>query len=113
MPDGYNKGRDELIGNATLPNGTNYGDHYFNTTVEWIEAGILLNATSEKINHANEVAVDGNPAQDGRVAVMTVRYLSGPRKVQDQSNGAGLGLGEPSLAIMAACLIALLPVLLI
>lgn len=112
MPNGYNKGRDEMIGNATLSNGTTYGAHWFNTTVQWIEAGILLNATSDKINHANEVAVDGMPAQDGRVAVLTVRYLAGPR-MDDRNHAVKMGLGESRMLIGAAILVAALPMILI
>lgn len=62
------------VGNATLSNGTEWQGNVYNTTVEWVEAGVLLNATSDGINHPS-VALEGQPSQDGRVAVLTVRQL--------------------------------------
>lgn len=47
----------------------------YQTTVEYIPAGVLLNATSEGINHPT-VALPGQPTQDGRVALLTVRQLA-------------------------------------
>ncbi|KAK0526299.1 hypothetical protein OC835_005332 [Tilletia horrida] len=75
--NGYNLGRDELVGNATNPNGTYWAGYRFNTTVEWIPAGVLLNATSEGINHP-DVALPGQPSQDGRVALLTITQLASP-----------------------------------
>lgn len=74
-PNGYNNGRDELIGNATGVK--EWEGNRFNTSVTFVPAGLLLNATSENINHADVVAVDGQPAQDGRVAVFTITQLDG------------------------------------
>jgi hypothetical protein len=62
------------VGNATLSNGTQWEGNVYQTTVEWIEAGVLLNATSDGINHPS-VALPGQPTQDGRVALLTVRQL--------------------------------------
>lgn len=73
--NGYNDGRDWLVGNATLSNGTQWMGNVYNTTVEWVPAGVLLNATSDGVNHP-EVALPGQPAQDGRVAVLTIRQLA-------------------------------------
>ncbi|SPO41107.1 uncharacterized protein PSFLO_06589 [Pseudozyma flocculosa] len=73
--DGYNRGRDYLARNATSNETTSYGGYVFRTTVEYVDAGVLLNATSDKINHP-DVALPGQPVQDGRVAVLTVRQLS-------------------------------------
>ncbi|KAE8194946.1 hypothetical protein A4X06_0g5643 [Tilletia controversa] len=75
--NGYNAGRDELVGNATNPNGTYWQGYRFNTTVEWIPAGVLLNATSDGINHP-DVALPGQPSQDGRVALLTITQLATP-----------------------------------
>ena len=71
QPNGYNLGRDQLVGNATQPNGISWGGHAYNATVEWIDAGILLNATSEGINHP-EIAPPNGTAVDGRIAVLYV-----------------------------------------
>ncbi|PWO00107.1 hypothetical protein FA09DRAFT_294386 [Tilletiopsis washingtonensis] len=70
--NGYNTGRDELVGNATFPNGTTWEGNYYQATVEWIEAGVLLNDSSFGINHAPRVNPPGGEAQDGRVALLTV-----------------------------------------
>ena len=72
--DGYNRGRDYLVGNATMNATTSWAGYVFATTVEYVEAGVLLNATSENVNHP-DVALPGQPVQDGRVAVLTVRQL--------------------------------------
>ena len=73
------------VGNATFPNGTAWAGNLYNTTVEWVEAGVLLNATSEGINHPS-VALPGQPTQDGRVAVLTVRQLKSARCVAAKQN---------------------------
>lgn len=59
------------VGNATKPGGTNWGGNFYETTVEYIPAGVLLNDTSDGINHPY-VALPGQNAQDGRVALLTV-----------------------------------------
>lgn len=71
VTNGYNSGRDELVGNATKPGGTSWGGNFYETTVEYIPAGVLLNDTSDGINHPY-VALPGQNAQDGRVALLTV-----------------------------------------
>ncbi|KAE8223978.1 hypothetical protein CF319_g3063 [Tilletia indica] len=98
--DGYNAGRDELVGNATNSNGTYWAGYRFNTTVEWIPAGVLLNATSEGINHP-DVALPGQPSQDGRVALLTITQLATP-----DSNSAIPGRSM-------AAVVGLLPILLV
>ncbi|PWN53619.1 hypothetical protein IE53DRAFT_137400 [Violaceomyces palustris] len=84
--DGYNRGRDYLVGNVTsYTNGSEWSGFRYNTTVEWVPAGVLLNATSDRINHP-DVALPGQPVQDGRVAVLTVTQLaSGQRSSSDAS----------------------------
>ncbi|CEH16401.1 hypothetical protein CBOM_06252 [Ceraceosorus bombacis] len=71
VANGYNLGRDEIVGNATRSNGTTWGGNYYRATVEYIPAGVLLNDTTEGINHP-DVAPPGGNAQDGRVALLTV-----------------------------------------
>lgn len=62
------------VGNATFTNGTEWEGNLYNTTVDWIPAGVLLNATSEGFNHP-QIALSGQPVQDGRVALLTIRQL--------------------------------------
>jgi len=106
--NGYNTGRDELVANATNPNGTEWAGYRFNATVDWIPAGVLLNATSEGINHPS-VALPGQPSQDGRVALLTITELATP---DTKSAGATtlarfsslLGLAPTLLAVAALTL---------
>lgn len=93
VPDGYNLGRDWLIGNATaqssliptteLTNGTTYSgqttasNYTYSTSVQYVSG--LASNTSDGINHADTVSADGAPASDGLVAVLTVKILSKPK----------------------------------
>lgn len=86
-PNGYNIGRDEIVGNATNPEGTSWEGNNYNTTVIWVPAGLLLNATSEGVNHPN-VAPPGQAAQDGMVAVLTVTQLEGSASQVEATDGA-------------------------
>jgi hypothetical protein len=90
--NGYDLGRDWLVGNATaqssilptseLTNASTYsGETSFNgytylTSVTYV-SGLLQN-TSVDINHAQTVAVNGTNAIDGLVAVMTVKITTQP-----------------------------------
>jgi hypothetical protein len=47
----------------------------YKSTVEYLPAGVLLNATSDGVNHPDS-ALAGQPVQDGRVAVLTIRQLN-------------------------------------
>lgn len=97
--NGYNRGRDYLVGNATMNATTSYKGYVYKTTVEYIPAGVLLNATSEGINHP-DVALPGQPVQDGRVALMTVTLLQEPSTAQSTSSAS---TARPwSLALVAA-----------
>ncbi|KZT25524.1 hypothetical protein NEOLEDRAFT_1178311 [Neolentinus lepideus HHB14362 ss-1] len=89
IPNGYNLGRDWLVGNATSRNittsdystsggtqfsgSTSYNGWTYQTTVTYTTG--LLNATSVGINHNESVPVNGQPAIDGLVAVMEVKAL--------------------------------------
>ncbi|KIJ60206.1 hypothetical protein HYDPIDRAFT_99196 [Hydnomerulius pinastri MD-312] len=90
--NGYNLGRDWLIGNATaqstiiptanLTNTSTYsGQSSFNgytyqTSVNYV-SGLLQN-TSNGINHYQNVAVNGSNAIDGLVAIMTIKIVNKP-----------------------------------
>lgn len=101
--DGYNLGRDELVGNAT--GATEWEGNKYNTTVTWIPAGILLNATTDGINHP-EVALPGQPAQDGRVAVLTITQLEGSA-ANAALRGVTPGVGASMLVAAAAVVVAM------
>ncbi|KAK8864254.1 hypothetical protein IAR55_001500 [Kwoniella newhampshirensis] len=89
--DGYNIGRDHLIGNLTgqtveTRNVTNqttlsgsgmYKNYTYQTDVQYV-SGLLRNS-SDDINHYYTVEQDGLPAIDGLVAVMTVRITARPQ----------------------------------
>ncbi|KDQ16146.1 hypothetical protein BOTBODRAFT_173417 [Botryobasidium botryosum FD-172 SS1] len=64
IPDGYNIGRDELVGAAA--GDTNYNGVNYTTTVDWI-AGLLAPG-SNGINHGI--------SQDGMVALLTVTIVN-------------------------------------
>ncbi|KAI6151426.1 hypothetical protein EDD17DRAFT_1765650 [Pisolithus thermaeus] len=90
--NGYDLGRDWLVGNATSQSSiiptqkltntstysgqTSFGGYTYQTSVNYI-SGLLQN-TSQGINHYQSVAVNGSNAIDGLVAVMTVKILSQP-----------------------------------
>ncbi|KAF9222949.1 hypothetical protein BS17DRAFT_782865 [Gyrodon lividus] len=92
IPNGYNFGRDWLIGNATaqstiIPTAnltntstysgqTSFNGYTYHTSVNYV-SGLLQN-TSTGINHFQSVAVNGSNAIDGLVAIMTVKIVSGP-----------------------------------
>ncbi|ETS61430.1 hypothetical protein PaG_04462 [Moesziomyces aphidis] len=96
--DGYNRGRDYLVGNATRNATTSWGGYTWETRVEWIEAGVLLNATSEGVNHP-DVALPGQPVQDGRVALLTVKQMQQPstRAASGASTTHKVGWSAPFL----------------
>ncbi|KAI0031915.1 hypothetical protein K488DRAFT_51090 [Vararia minispora EC-137] len=91
LPNG-SRYRDWLVGNATAqssviptPNLTNtstytgqttMNSYVYQTTVQYA-SGLLANS-SNGINHASSVSVNGLPAIDGLVALMTVRILQRP-----------------------------------
>lgn len=106
--NGYNLGRDEVIGNATLPDGTEWEGNRYNTTVVWVPAGLLLNATSEGVNHP-DVALQGQPAQDGRVAVLTITQLAGTT-FEEGSAGRLVHLSITASVVFAAFVAALITV---
>ncbi|TBU31788.1 hypothetical protein BD311DRAFT_804267 [Dichomitus squalens] len=90
--DGYNLGRDWLVGNATaqssiiptanLTNGTtfsgqtSFGGYTYSTDALYL-SGILSNST-DGLNHASSVGGNGVEALDGLVAVLTVKVVSSP-----------------------------------
>ena len=73
--DGYNRGRDDVIERATNPDGIEWEGNKFRATVQWIDSGILMNATSSNISHP-EMAAKGQPVVDGRVAVLYIQTIA-------------------------------------
>lgn len=98
--NGYNAGRDFLVGNVTgmewpldtrnvtnattFEGSTKFRNYTYHTAVRY-ESGLLKNS-SEDINHYITVEDDGYPAIDGLVAVLTVRITDRP---ENTNSGAG------------------------
>ncbi|RDB14758.1 hypothetical protein Hypma_016392 [Hypsizygus marmoreus] len=90
IPDGYNLGRDWLIGNITqssIPTrnltdssaysgSTSWAGYTYQTDIKYLPG--LLQNTSDGINHNITVGVDGINAVDGLVALFTVRIATRP-----------------------------------
>lgn len=90
IPNGYNIGRDQLVGNVTgqtfntrsVTNETTFkgqskwANYTYETEVQYV-SGLLKNS-SDNINHWGSVPVDGFPAIDGLVAVLTVKIVETP-----------------------------------
>ncbi|EPQ51653.1 hypothetical protein GLOTRDRAFT_65863 [Gloeophyllum trabeum ATCC 11539] len=108
VPNGYNLGRDWLVGNATSRNittsdystsggtqfsgSTSYNGWTYQTTATYTTG--LLNATSDGINHYATVAVNGQPAIDGLVAVLEVKVT---QKGSGSSSSSNKTSAAPSL----------------
>ncbi|WFD38584.1 uncharacterized protein MJAP1_001543 [Malassezia japonica] len=94
-PNGYNNGRDNIVDIATRKEGIEWEGNKYSATVQWVEAGRLLNATSDGINHP-EVAPPNGTAIDGRVAVLYVHTI-----LRNHGNGHAFALTTP-MPLMAA-----------
>jgi len=105
ITNGYNLGRDWLIGNATsnttiptsnLTNSSTFSGHSsasgytYQTDVLYVSG--LLSNTSDGINHFQSVANDDNNAIDGLVAVMTVKITQQPQRTASASSSLPLFL---------------------
>ncbi|KAG0704456.1 hypothetical protein DFH29DRAFT_873686 [Suillus ampliporus] len=107
--NGYNLGRDWLVGNATaqstiLPSlnmtntstysgQTSFNNYTYATTATYVPG--LLQNTSNGINHYQSVAVNGLNAIDGLVAVLTVKIVQQPG-----SNTSGAGWSNRPARLM-------------
>ncbi|PKI84472.1 hypothetical protein MVES1_001899 [Malassezia vespertilionis] len=101
-PNGYNRGRDDIVGIATRPEGVEWNGFKYNASAEWIPAGRLLNATSEGINHP-DVAPPNGTAIDGRVALLKVNTL---QKNNDEKRSSSSGMSiQPQLCVAALLLL--------
>ncbi|KAG2138604.1 uncharacterized protein EDB93DRAFT_1322318 [Suillus bovinus] len=102
--NGYNLGRDWLVGNATsqstiLPTAnmtdtstysgqTSFNNYTYATTATYV-SGLLQN-TSDGINHYQSVAVNGLNAIDGLVAILTVKMVNQPGSSSSSSGAEGI-----------------------
>jgi len=116
IPNGYNLGRDQLVGNATntsVPtsslstsstfSGTTSNQGYtYQTSVTYVSG--LLNATSDGINHYLTVAVDGQPAIDGLVAVMVVKMTGKPNNSASSNKSGASTLHLPRILTLGVLL---------
>ncbi|WWC61719.1 uncharacterized protein I303_104304 [Kwoniella dejecticola CBS 10117] len=113
VPNGYNLGRDQLVGNLTgqaidtntLTNtstfsGTgSYENYTYQTDVQYV-SGLLKNS-SDDINHYLTVEENGRPAIDGLVAVLTVKITARP-----QSSGAWSAIPQiPMITVLVPLLL--------
>ncbi|KIY69251.1 hypothetical protein CYLTODRAFT_420859 [Cylindrobasidium torrendii FP15055 ss-10] len=92
VPDGYNLGRDYMLGNITgslIPTAnltntttfegtTSFGGYTYKTNIRYV-SGLLPN-TSIGINHNGSVPVNGRNAIDGLVALLDVSITTRPDK---------------------------------
>ncbi|EJD50503.1 hypothetical protein AURDEDRAFT_160404 [Auricularia subglabra TFB-10046 SS5] len=117
IPNGYNIGRDWIVGNATgghdpiptadLKDGdkfvgsTVFNGYTYQTTATYV-AGLLKNA-SDGINHFQSVPVGGRPAIDGLVAVLEVRVTNTPTGAPKPSGGGEGAAQRVSLRWALAC----------
>lgn len=113
-PDGYNLGRDYLVGNltnqttaiepynvtntTTFSGSTTWNNYTYLTQVSYV-SGLLQNS-SININHNDSVQQDGHPAIDGLVAVLQVSITDAPK------SGAMSKFGVPVASSTVMALIA-------
>ncbi|EJC98979.1 uncharacterized protein FOMMEDRAFT_23338 [Fomitiporia mediterranea MF3/22] len=109
IDNGYNLGRDWLIGNATnafiptsnLTNSSTYtgstsaNGYMYQTSVQYVSG--LLSNTSDGINHFQSMTTN---AVDGLVAVMTVHITQAPQQATSSSALQSLTLPTPISAIL-------------
>ncbi|CAK9779616.1 hypothetical protein CC85DRAFT_288971 [Cutaneotrichosporon oleaginosum] len=113
--NGYNAGRDFLVGNltnlteplngrnltntSTFAGSTRYRNYTYHTDVRYV-SGLLQNS-SEDINHYITVEDDGLPAIDGLVAVLTVTITDRPEGTMSaaQRTVASAALAAAALAV--------------
>ncbi|WWC89484.1 uncharacterized protein L201_004408 [Kwoniella dendrophila CBS 6074] len=120
VPNGYNIGRDQLIGNltgqsidtskltntSTFSGSGSYMNYTYQTDVKYVPG--LLKNSSDDINHYITVEENGQPAIDGLVAVLTVKITDQPKS----SSGAWSTIAQiPLITIFTPFLLASLTTL--
>ncbi|KAK2465415.1 hypothetical protein APHAL10511_002769 [Amanita phalloides] len=112
IPNGYNLGRDWLIGNmtqtaiptlnlttsSTFSGSTTANDYTYRNSVQYV-SGLLQN-TSTGINHYASVGVDGGYAIDGLVAVVEVNIIGRPSSKSAAIPLTGLSIFGTSVLTM-------------
>ncbi|KAJ7643692.1 hypothetical protein FB45DRAFT_895772 [Roridomyces roridus] len=90
ISNGYNLGRDWLVGNitgnfvntsavtnqTTFSGTTSFGNYTYQTAIAYV--GGLLQDNGNGVNHASDVGVNGGSPLDGLVAVLEVKITSRP-----------------------------------
>lgn len=114
--NGYNSGRDFLVGNVTgmseppktlevtntttFEGGTSFRNYTYHTQVRYV-SGMLKNS-SDDINHYITVEDNGRPAIDGLVAVLTVTITDRPESTMARAGAAvRVTAGRTLLAVAA------------
>ncbi|KAM0791275.1 hypothetical protein ACM66B_005751 [Microbotryomycetes sp. NB124-2] len=100
VPNGYDMGRDELVGNATLSNGTisPITNRTFSTEATFL-SGYLAANSSRGINH-------GIPT-DGRIAMLTVKVTSNGSLAAASGPSSAATVVIPQAAAVKASLLAI------
>jgi hypothetical protein len=117
--NGYNAGRDFLVGNltnltepldgrnltnsSTFAGGTYFRNYTYHTEVRYV-SGLLQNS-SDDINHYITVEDDGLPAIDGLVAVLTVTITDRPEGTMSAAGRAGASAFRAAAALAVAALL--------
>ncbi|KAL1408791.1 hypothetical protein Q8F55_005604 [Vanrija albida] len=119
VPNGYNLGRDYLVGNLTghqidsrnVSNTTvitgsstgnsTWGNYTYQTEARYVSG--LLNDSSDGVNHYITVEAEGHPAIDGLVAVLTVKITGRPQG-EKPASAAGTSAAGPAKTVSALLL---------
>ncbi|BEJ11017.1 hypothetical protein CspHIS471_0104390 [Cutaneotrichosporon sp. HIS471] len=117
--NGYNAGRDFLVGNltnltapldgrnltntSTFTGSTMFRNYTYQTDVRYVNG--LLRNSSDDINHYITVEDDGLPAIDGLVAVLTVSITDRPEGSKNAACRAGVSVVLGAVALAVAVLL--------
>jgi len=119
--NGYNLGRDWLIGNitkspidtasltntSTFTGTTSYGGFVYSAAISYV-SGLLANS-SVGVNHADTVGVNGQNAVDGLVAVVQISITTKPANAtKSAAGGRVVPARVPAIAIIPTLLLLLL-----
>ncbi|KAJ7028460.1 hypothetical protein C8F04DRAFT_65306 [Mycena alexandri] len=107
--NGYNLGRDWLVGNithspidtdaltntSTFSGTVSYAGFVYSASISYV-SGLLAN-TSAGVNHGSTVGIDGKNALDGLVAVLDVKITTTPKNATKASAAVPMSAPPPPL----------------